>query len=83
MATEAESAESYVAELQEHLTTPQDRECLACYVRRMLIEFGCDNKLRWALHWRDFRAPRASALQPPLSKRTWRTEAASATARSR
>lgn len=66
MATEVES---YVAELQDQLTTPKDRECLACYILRMLDEFGCDNTLRWALHWRDIRAPKATALQRGLERR--------------
>ncbi|MPZ00622.1 MAG: DUF2695 domain-containing protein [Actinophytocola sp.] len=70
MATaENTEAESYVAEVQERLTTPGERECLACYVQRMLGEFGCDNTLRWALRWRDLRAPRATALHRSLEDR--------------
>ncbi|RZS37730.1 uncharacterized protein DUF2695 [Herbihabitans rhizosphaerae] len=60
-------AERYVAEVQELLTAPRDRECLACYVERMVDEFGCDNTLRWAEHWRDASAPRATALRKRLN----------------
>ena len=36
------------------LTDPGERECLLCYVWRML-EFGFTG-LRWATHYRDLRA---------------------------
>ncbi len=42
------------------LTVPAEHECLPCYVYRML-EFGCTG-LRWATHYRDLKAPRATAL---------------------
>lgn len=61
--------ESYVAELQEVLTAPRERECLACYVLRMLDSFGCDNTLRWARRWRDSCAPRATGLERRLERR--------------
>ena len=60
-------AESLVGELSEALTAPGDRECLTCYLTRMVSEFGCDNHLRWAEHWRDRNAPRASALADRLA----------------
>lgn len=62
-------AESLVGELSEVLTAPGDRECLLCYLVRMVEEFGCDNHLRWAGHWRDRNAPRATALADRLSAR--------------
>lgn len=40
---------------------PLVKECLACYVFRML-EYGCDG-LKWSLTYRDMRAPRATALE--------------------
>ena len=46
------------------LTDPQPNECLLCYVWRML-EFGCTG-LRWAVRYRDLRAPRATALERRL-----------------
>lgn len=57
------AAEQYVTVLREELTQPRDRECLACYVGRMLEDFGCDNHLRWVSRWRDACAPRATALE--------------------
>ena len=57
------AAERYVTALREELTEPRDRECLACYISRMLEEFGCDNQLRWVRRWRDACAPRATALE--------------------
>lgn len=44
------------------LTTPRDRECVLCFVDRMLDEFGCDCTLRWAKRWRALCAPSATAL---------------------
>jgi hypothetical protein len=46
------------------ITQPKPRECLHCYVYRML-EFGCTG-LRWAQRYRDLKAPRATALQVRL-----------------
>ena len=60
-------AESLVGQLSEALTVPGDRECLTCYLTRMVNEFGCDNHLRWAKHWRDRNAPRATALSDRLA----------------
>jgi uncharacterized protein DUF2695 len=62
-------AEGYLAELQTTLTAPRDRECLVCYLRRAVDEFGCDGTLRWSLHWRDACAPRAVALADRLADR--------------
>ncbi len=59
------------------LTTPRQMECVFCYVDRMLDDFGCDNTLRWAVHWRELRAPRATS-----SRSDWPAAAATATARS-
>ena len=53
----------------EALTTPLPRECLLCFVWRMLEDFGCNATLRWARHWRDARAPRATALEHRLGQR--------------
>ena len=49
------------------LTAIRPAECLLCYVHRML-EFGCTG-LRWARHYRDLRAPRATALEHRLGRR--------------
>ncbi|MFD4193296.1 DUF2695 domain-containing protein [Amycolatopsis thermoflava] len=43
-------------------TEPQERECLGCYVSRLLADFGCDSTLRWTLRWRAMRAPGVAAL---------------------
>jgi hypothetical protein len=44
------------------------RECLRCYLIRMVNEFGCDGTHRWAIRWRDDRAPRAHALLGRLDR---------------
>jgi len=51
--------------LSIQITQPKPRECLHCYVYRML-EFGCTG-LRWAKRYRDLRAPRATALDRRLT----------------
>jgi hypothetical protein len=63
------AVESEMTELSRTLTEPGERECLRCYLHRMLQQFGCDNTLRWAERWRDMRAPRASALAESLRRR--------------
>jgi hypothetical protein len=50
-------------------TAPGEHECLPCYVARMLAREGCDHSLRWAMRWRDGRAPRARALDRRLEDR--------------
>ena len=61
-----EYAEQYVRVLARVLTSPQPHECLLCYVLRMLNEFGCDTSLRFAVAYRDQKAPRATALEDRL-----------------
>jgi Protein of unknown function (DUF2695) len=61
--------ERSLAELSSLLTEPRERECLRCYLIRMLAQFGCDNTHRWTERWRDLRAPRATALVQRLAKR--------------
>jgi len=63
------AAETVVDTFNEALTAPRDRECLTCYVHRMLVEFGCNSQLRWAMRWRDRNAPRAAALGRRLMDR--------------
>lgn len=58
--------EHHLRQLAAHLTDPQPGECLLCYVYRML-ELGCTG-LRWASHYRDVRAPRATALERRLGQ---------------
>ncbi|MCC6495916.1 MAG: DUF2695 domain-containing protein, partial [Propionibacteriaceae bacterium] len=48
------------------LLAPRRGECLLCYVHRMLLEFGCDCRLRFATHYRNVRAPRATGLERRL-----------------
>ena len=50
--------------LSSALTEPHDGECLLCYVHRML-EFGCTG-LRWAVRYRDLKAPRVTGLERRL-----------------
>lgn len=54
-------------ELSDALTTPRPRECLICYVMRML-EFGCHGQY-WLKRYRDLRAPRATALERRMAQK--------------
>src|SRR4051794_40848267 len=54
--------ESYLRNWVAEVSKLRDKECLCCYVARMLDEFPCDGSLRHALHYRDVIAPRATAL---------------------
>jgi hypothetical protein len=61
------NTENELRVLSSALTDPHEGECLLCYVYRML-EHGCTG-LRWALHYRDLRAPRATALEDRLGQK--------------
>ena len=50
--------ETELAELSRRLTEPGQRECLRCFLVRMISEFGCDGSHRWTVRWRDLRARR-------------------------
>jgi hypothetical protein len=65
----ADLVETELAELSQRLTEPGERECLRCYLVRMISEFGCDGSHRWTVRWRDLRAPRARGLLPRLQRR--------------
>lgn len=41
---------------------PGPRECLPCFVRRMVERASCTGTLVWAEHWKRVRSPGASAL---------------------
>ena len=61
--------EAELAELSQRLTEPGERECLRCYLLRMISEFGCDGSHRWTVRWRDLRAPRARGLVQRMQRR--------------
>jgi hypothetical protein len=68
-ADDATRAECALRDVLGELTDPLPRECLFCYVYRML-EFGClPDRLTWARRWRDLRAPRAIGLERRLAAR--------------
>jgi hypothetical protein len=54
--------ETELVQLSWQLTEPRERECLRCYLLRMLAEFGCDCTHRWTLTWRRQCAPQAAQL---------------------
>lgn len=49
-------------------TLPTGRECLLCYVVRMVEDHGCDTSLRWSLRFRDARSPTATGLARRLGE---------------
>jgi hypothetical protein len=51
------------------LDEPGGRECLLCYLHRMLASHGCDNTKRWTVRWRDRRAPGNEMLIAELEAR--------------
>src|SRR5260221_11960945 len=65
----ADLVEAELAELSQRLTAPGERECLRCYLLRMISEFGCDGSHRWTVRWRDLRAPRARGLVRRMQRR--------------
>lgn len=61
-------AESFLRNWVAGATELRPKECLCCYVARMLDEFPCDGSLRHAKHYRDTSAPRATALAERLGR---------------
>ena len=64
--TMVEQLEAELRLLADTATRPRPAECLACFVARMLDEFGCDSTLRWAQRFRDARSPTATGLERRL-----------------
>jgi hypothetical protein len=48
---------------------PARRECLRCYLVRMIRAHGCDNTKKWTLRWRERRAPGDGQLLGQLEER--------------
>ena len=63
-----QEAERLLRSVAVQLTAPAAGEYLACFVARMLGDFGCDDTLRFASHYRDLRAPRATAMAGRLGR---------------
>jgi len=61
--------ETWLRGVSADLTHPLPRECLLCFVHRMLEAFGCRTTLRFATRYRDLRAPRAVGLERRLGDR--------------
>jgi hypothetical protein len=61
--------EAHLASLAPTLSEPRPRECVLCYVDRILAAFGCDTTLRWARRWRDRCRPRSTGLERRLEAR--------------
>ena len=64
----AEVVEAELVALAGALTEPDDRECLRCFLLRMLAEFGCNGSYRWVVRWREVRAPQATGLLARLDE---------------
>jgi len=64
----ADQVEAEVTWLSRRLTEPGERECLRCFLLRMINEFGCDGTHRWTIRWRAERAPRARSLVSRLER---------------
>jgi len=62
-----EWAERILHDAASTLITPTAGECLVCFVARQVDEFGCDGTHRFAVHYRDSVAPRATGLLVRLS----------------
>lgn len=63
-----QEAEHLLQGVASHILDPIFRECMLCFTHRQNSEYGCDGTLRFALHFRDRRVPRATALRSRLWK---------------
>ena len=57
---------SVVAGRHRRMVEPAPRECVACFVARMLASDSCDGTLRWATAFRDHSSPTATGLERRL-----------------
>jgi hypothetical protein len=57
------------AELVTLSDEPERRECLRCYLIRMIRTYGCDNTKKWTLVWQERHAPRHGQLIEDLEER--------------
>ena len=64
----ADAVERELVQLSLRLTEPGERECLRCYLLRMMDQFGCDGTHRWTIRWRDRRAPKSRGLLRRLGR---------------
>jgi hypothetical protein len=64
----AGDVERELVQLSLRLTEPGERECLRCYLLRMMDQFGCDGTHRWTVRWRDRRAPKSRGLLRRLAR---------------
>ncbi|MFT3799555.1 DUF2695 domain-containing protein [Microbacterium sp.] len=62
-------AESIIRNLVGELTAPRPRECLPCYLDRVLCDARCDHTLRLTGLYRDAVAPKATALEERMQSR--------------
>lgn len=58
-----QEAEHLLRGAASSLLEPSFRECIVCFIHRQNSEYGCDGTLRFALYFRDRKAPRATALR--------------------
>ena len=72
----AREVEAEVAWLSRRLTEPHERECLRCFLLRMINEFGCDGTRRSG------HGGRSGRRAPPSCCAAWPSSAAAVTARS-
>jgi hypothetical protein len=62
-------AEEYLSAMALLLSAPGAKECLHCYVRRMLTEFGCNGRQRWVARGKESARVGTSSLYRWLSSR--------------
>lgn len=64
----ADEAENLIHRMAAEMTAPRARECLPCYLDRMLHDMPCDGSQRLSTRYRDAVAPRATALPRKLAQ---------------
>jgi hypothetical protein len=65
----ATQIEADLVRLADGLTAPAARECLRCYLLRLIAEFGCDGSYRWTLRWMQGHGARPASQLRQLERR--------------
>lgn len=60
--------EEYLLRVADEEHPPHPRECVLCYLARMLHDHDCDSTLRWTGRFRELRSPSATGLEERMRR---------------
>jgi Protein of unknown function (DUF2695) len=61
-------AERHVRRTLVEAVSPEPLECLACYLHRVVVAYGCDHRLTWTHRWQGTQRMRR---RPTMGLTSW------------